>query len=83
MGLRTKHSTLHALISLTEPIKKTLDDGMFGIGVFIDLQKALGAVEDHFILLKKREHCGIRGVASDWLSLYSSGYRLIAIHLKS
>ena len=32
-GFRAKHSTLHAPISMTECIKKTIDDGMFGIGV--------------------------------------------------
>ena len=40
-GFHSKHSTLHALIGFTESIKKTLDDGMFGCGVFIDLQKDL------------------------------------------
>ena len=29
---------------MTECIKKTIDDGMFGIGVFIDLQKAFDTV---------------------------------------
>ena len=38
-GFLSKHSTLHALISLTESVKKTIDDGMVGCGVFIDLQK--------------------------------------------
>ena len=32
-GFRAKHSTLRALIRMTECIKKTIDDGMFGIGV--------------------------------------------------
>ena len=40
LGFHSKHSTLHALISLTESIKKTINDGMFGCEVFIDLQKA-------------------------------------------
>ena len=40
-GFRSKHSTLHALISLTESVKKTIDDGMFGCGVFIDLHLIL------------------------------------------
>ena len=29
---RDKHSTLHALISLTESVKQTIDEGMFGCG---------------------------------------------------
>ena len=70
-GFCEKHSTLHALIGMTETIKETIDNSMFGCGVFIDLQKAFDTV-NHSILLKKLEHYGIRGVELDWFSSYLS-----------
>ena len=68
-GFRAKHSTLHALISLTESVKQTLDEGMFGCGVFIDLQKAFDTV-NHLILLQKLQHYGVRGTSLNWFSSY-------------
>ena len=47
-GFRNKHSTNHALLSLTEDIRNALDNNYFAIGVFIDLQKAFDTV-DHEI----------------------------------
>ena len=40
-GFRRKHSTAHALISLTERIKQTIDDSNFSCDIFIDLKKVL------------------------------------------
>ena len=68
-GFRAKHSTLHALISLTESVKQTIDESMFGCGVFIDLQKAFDTV-NHPILLQKLQRYGVRGTALNWFSSY-------------
>ena len=68
-GFRGGHSTTHALIDLTEDIRKAIDDNMYAVGVFIDLQKAFDTV-DHKILLKKLDHYGIRGVANAWFKSY-------------
>ena len=62
-GFRQKYSTVHALISLTENIRKSLDEENIGCGIFADLQKAFDTVE-HNILLSKLEHYGICGLAN-------------------
>ena len=70
-GFRQKFSTTHALISLTEDIRKNLDEGNIGCGIFVDLQKAFDTVE-HDILLAKLEHYGICGLANEWFRSYLS-----------
>ena len=70
-GFRKKLSTTHALLSITEDIRKALDNKMTACGVFVDLEKAFDTV-NHNILLSKLCHCGIRGVANKWLTSYLS-----------
>ena len=70
-GFRQQYSTSHALIIITEVIRKALDDGNIGCGVFADLQKAFDTL-DHQILLAKLNHYGIPGVSNDWFKYYLS-----------
>ena len=64
-GFRQQYSTSHALINITENIRKALDDGNIGCGVFVDFQKAFDTV-DHQILLAKLNHW----VSNDWFKPY-------------
>ena len=70
-GFRQWYSSSHALINITENIRKTIDDGNIGCGVFVDLQKAFDTL-DHHILLAKLNHYEIRGVSNDWFKSYLS-----------
>ena len=47
---REKCSTTHALISITESTRPSIDNNEFGCGIFIDLKKAFDTVS-HGILL--------------------------------
>ena len=67
-GFRQYYSTSHTLANITENIRKALDEGNIGCGVFVDLLKAFDTV-DHQILLAKWNH-GIREVFNDWFKSY-------------
>ena len=68
-GFRDKHSTSHALTSLTEHIREALDNNKFACGIFIDLKKAFDTV-NHDILLRKLSYYGIRGLSNEWFKSY-------------
>ncbi len=68
-GFRENHSTVMALIEALNEMYKSLDEGKFVLGVFLDLKKAFDTI-DHKILLKKLEHYGFRGIVNKWFSSY-------------
>ena len=68
-GFRTKHSTVHVLINITENIRSSLDKNEIIAGIFVDLQKAFDTVS-HNILLNKLSHYGIRGQMLKWFRSY-------------
>ena len=70
-GFRKMFSTSHALLSIVENIRQSLDNKKYTCGVFVDLEKAFDTV-NHKILLAKLDHYGIRGIANDWFSSYLS-----------
>ena len=48
-AFRSKHSTPHALISLTEKIHDALDKNLFTCRVFIDLSKAFDTINHNIV----------------------------------
>ena len=70
-GFRQQYSTSHALINITDNIRKALYNGNIGCGVFVDLQKVFDTV-DHQILLEKLNHYAIFGVSNDWFKSHLS-----------
>ena len=70
-GFQENNSIDHALITMTEEIRSSLDNRRYGCGIFLDLQKAFDTVS-HDILLAKLEHYGIRGNVLNWFKSYLS-----------
>ena len=70
-GFRQKYSTVHALISLTESIRKNLNEGNITCGIFVGLQEVFDT-DEHDILLSKLEHYGVRGLTNECLKSYIS-----------
>ena len=70
-GFRKLHSSYMVLMVLTDKLIKSLENGEFVIGVFLDFSKAFDTV-DHAILLSKLSHYGIRWSALQWFQSYLS-----------
>ena len=70
-GFRAKHSTTHAVLSMIQEIRETIENDDVAVGVFVDFKKAFDTV-NHEILLTKMEHYGIRGLSNKWFCSYLS-----------
>ena len=68
-GFRTQHSCTDAICELTGEITKNKENGLYTIGVFLDLSKAFDTLP-HTILLDKMNKYGIRGLANKWFASY-------------
>ena len=68
-GFRKNYSTILALLDVTDSIYENIDQGNYGVGIYIDLQKAFDTV-NHDILLYKLFNYGVRGIVHDWFKSY-------------
>ena len=62
-GFRSKHSTVDALIAITENIRSGTDEEFTSF--MLDLRKAFGTI-NHYRLLEKLSQCGVRGIVNKW-----------------
>ena len=68
LGFRQKCLLSHALISITESIRQSIDNNECGCGIFFDLRKKAFDTVNHAILLTKLTLYGIRGAAYKWFT---------------
>jgi hypothetical protein len=71
-GFLPNRSTEQCLVQIINYATKALNEGMYCIGVYLDLKKAFD-VCSRSILLKKLKKMGIDGLAHAWFSSYLSG----------
>ena len=70
-GFRKNHATANALTEVIDYIYKSLDEGNYVFGTYIDLKKAFDTVQ-HKILLHKLQYYGIRRLTFHGFETYLS-----------
>ena len=70
-GFRKNHSTITALLHMTETWKKLVDNKMYVGVLFLDFRKAFDSL-DHGVIVKKLSACGISGNLYEWIANYLS-----------
>ena len=68
-GFRSLHSTVTALLDMTNQWCLNIDKGMVSGVIFLDLKKAFDTV-DHAILLKTLSDYGVQGQTASWFKSY-------------
>ena len=70
-GFRSNHSTIEAILSITDKIQHMIENKKYSCGIFLDLSKAFDTV-DHKIILEKLECYRICGIVKNWFESYLS-----------